>query len=137
MIFRGGCDLCFIESQIQELASCIPLRYDAGICKHKNEHTGVIEIMKVNQIGNLSERKRDNPSQNRVYDDNGLAPTLNCCGGWWTSTNGFNQTSNQRRTYSLRGRGGSRLNIPFEQNKTRKSDRQRNDKSNATCGEHP
>ena len=77
----GGCDLCFIESQIQELASCIPLRYDAGICKHKNEHTGVIEIMKVNQIGNLSERKRDNPSQNRVYDDNGLAPTLNCCGG--------------------------------------------------------
>ena len=37
--------------------------------------------MRVEQIGNVTERDRNNPSQGRVYNDNALAPCLNTCGG--------------------------------------------------------
>lgn len=30
-----------------EIANAIALRYDAGIVKHKHEHTGVIEIWEI------------------------------------------------------------------------------------------
>ena len=47
MIYRGGCDLTINESSIMEIISCLAARYDAGIVPHKKEHTGVIEIYKV------------------------------------------------------------------------------------------
>lgn len=38
--------------------------------------------MEVKQIGNLTDNaKRDNPSRRRVYDSNGLSPTLQSCMG--------------------------------------------------------
>lgn len=38
--------------------------------------------MEVRQIGNLTDNtKRDNPSRRRVYDSNGLSPTLQSCMG--------------------------------------------------------
>lgn len=81
LIFRGGCDLTTQTPTILTLSDCIPCRYDAGICRHQREHTGVIEIMRVEQLGNVTERDRKNPSQGRVYNDNALAPTINTCGG--------------------------------------------------------
>ena len=37
-----GVDLCFVESRLVEISACICVRYDAGICRHKMEHTGVL-----------------------------------------------------------------------------------------------
>ena len=37
-----GIDLCFLETRIVEISACVCVRYDAGICKHKMEHTGVL-----------------------------------------------------------------------------------------------
>ena len=37
-----GVDLCYIESRIVDISACICVRYDAGICRHKLEHTGVL-----------------------------------------------------------------------------------------------
>ena len=39
-------------------------------------------MKEVKQIENLQEGKnRKNPNQNRVYDKNGISPTLNCMQG--------------------------------------------------------
>jgi len=39
-------------------------------------------LSEVKQIGNIMPNKnRDNPNTGRVYDKNGLAPTLNCMQG--------------------------------------------------------
>lgn len=35
----------------------------------------------INQIGKTKSDKRDNPNRGRVYDENGLSPTLNCMEG--------------------------------------------------------
>lgn len=40
-----------------------------------------MEEIKVNQLGNFSESKRNNPNTNRVYDKNGLSPALNTMQG--------------------------------------------------------
>lgn len=37
-----GVDLCFVESRLVEISACVCVRYDAGICRHKMEHTGVL-----------------------------------------------------------------------------------------------
>lgn len=37
-----GVDLCFIETRLVDVSACICVRYDAGICRHKMEHTGVL-----------------------------------------------------------------------------------------------
>lgn len=39
-----GVDLTFGESRLMEVSSTITARYDAGICKHRLERTGVMEI---------------------------------------------------------------------------------------------
>lgn len=41
---RIGVDLTFNGTRVMEITSCIMARYDAGICKHKLERTGVCEI---------------------------------------------------------------------------------------------
>ena len=37
-----GIDLCYVESRVVKISACICVRYDAGICRHKMEHTGVL-----------------------------------------------------------------------------------------------
>lgn len=39
-----GIDLCYVETRIVQISSCICVRYDAGICRHKMEHTGVLVV---------------------------------------------------------------------------------------------
>ncbi len=47
---RGGCDLTFINPTSVNISSCIASRYDAGICKHRYERSGVVEIYKINGV---------------------------------------------------------------------------------------
>jgi DNA (cytosine-5)-methyltransferase 1 len=52
--------------------------------KDSLQHEQTREIGKdgeINQIGHLDGRNRDNPSQYRVYGDDGIAPCMNTCGG--------------------------------------------------------
>ena len=39
---QRGVDLCYIETRFVDISACICVRYDAGICRHKMEHTGVL-----------------------------------------------------------------------------------------------
>ena len=39
-----GVDLTFIEPRLMDVSSAITSRYDAGICKHRLERTGVMVI---------------------------------------------------------------------------------------------
>ena len=40
-----GVDLTFIEPRLMNISSALTARYDAGICKHRLERTGVMEII--------------------------------------------------------------------------------------------
>ena len=48
-------DLCFQHAETIEIANAIAARYDAGICKHKYEHPGVLEIIKIG-VDTVNER---------------------------------------------------------------------------------
>ena len=54
-----------------------------GIIEKTKEETAGDKMaeIKVNQLGNFSESKRDNPNTNRVYDKGGLSPALNTMQG--------------------------------------------------------
>jgi len=39
-----GVDLTFIESRLMNISSALTARYDAGICKHRLERTGVMVL---------------------------------------------------------------------------------------------
>lgn len=48
-----------------------------------------MEEIRLKQIGNVCPNKnRDNPNQGRVYDKEGLSPTLHSMGGGKPSANG-------------------------------------------------
>lgn len=97
-------DLCYQHAQTISIANAIAARYDAGICRHKFEHPGVCEIINLgervdmtsgrNKIFSKQASKQveiigcmDNTldstfeSANRVYDTDGLCPTIPTCGG--------------------------------------------------------
>ena len=42
ILCQVGVDLCYIETRLVDVSACICVRYDAGICRHKMEHTGVL-----------------------------------------------------------------------------------------------
>lgn len=54
-IFQTGVDLCYVKSRLVDRASCIPLRYDAGICKHQLEHTGVLLSQQCQKLDDFTE----------------------------------------------------------------------------------
>lgn len=59
-----------------------PLSATNGKDSIQHEQTREIgEGGEINQIGHLDGRNRDNPSQYRVYGDDGIAPCMNTCGG--------------------------------------------------------
>lgn len=73
--------------------------------------------MEVKQIGNCMENgKRKNPNQGRVYDQNGLSPTLTDMQGGGQTTNDYrnskNQTSHIPRIHRVRNRWSGRFIIP-------------------------
>lgn len=47
LIYRGGCDLTYMNPVLMDIQSCMTTRYDAGICRHRKERTGVIEIWRM------------------------------------------------------------------------------------------
>ena len=52
--------MTFIEPCLMDLSVCITQRYDAGICKHRKERTGVIEVYEISkeEIKCLTETKQ-------------------------------------------------------------------------------
>lgn len=71
-------DLTFVDPTPIELSSCITSRYDAGICKHRFERSGVVEVKKNESklLGNIYGEKTGTGYAGNVWDKNGLAPTL-------------------------------------------------------------
>lgn len=43
-VLQIGVDLTFIEPRLMDVSSTVTARYDAGICKHRLERTGVMVI---------------------------------------------------------------------------------------------
>lgn len=71
------CDGTINEPKIKEISNCITARYDSGISKRKSVGTCVVK-----QVGNIVEEKNfNNPQRGRVYNPNGLSPTLNTVSG--------------------------------------------------------
>lgn len=44
LVFKGGCDLTTDRPELMNIQSCMAARYDAGVVRHRKEHTGVIEV---------------------------------------------------------------------------------------------
>lgn len=47
---RQTVDLCFTAANTIEIANAITARYDAGICKHKYERSGVCEVQRISKL---------------------------------------------------------------------------------------
>lgn len=67
------------EPKEKEIANCITTK-QYGISKRKSEGNVVVEPELV-QTHKLNNDKRDNPERYRVFDKEGLSPTLNTCQG--------------------------------------------------------
>lgn len=70
----------FMSDVGTDTASTLTARYYKGLGNHKDNMV-VEKAGEINQIGHLDGRNRDNPSQYRVYGDDGIAPCMNTCGG--------------------------------------------------------
>ena len=70
-IEKVGVDLSSEQAQLVEgCTNAIPARYDRGITKHKNEYTGILEVERLGNVGEIKTQGRAG------FDSNGLAPTL-------------------------------------------------------------
>lgn len=66
-------DLTTENPIVLDIANCITSRYDAGICKHRLERSGVMEIK---LLGNIYGKHCGTGFAGNVWDKNALAPTL-------------------------------------------------------------
>lgn len=69
-----GIDLSFNNPQIRDIANCISARTDRGISNRKQEGTGVLEVNELRIAGSLEHYGND--QMNRVYDTEGVSPTI-------------------------------------------------------------
>ena len=67
------------EPKIKRVSNCIKARYDAGISNLKSDGGMVVECKVIGQMDNTIDHTFE--SANRVYDKEGLSPTINTCGG--------------------------------------------------------
>lgn len=67
---KMGVDLCNQHAELVDIANTIAARYDAGIINHKYEHTGVLEVNKLGNLGDIETQGRS------VFDKEGISPTL-------------------------------------------------------------
>lgn len=75
------CDMTVNEPKIKDISNCIKSRYDSGISNLRSDGTAVVEA-EIKQLGNIAEEKNfKNPQAGRVYDSNGISPTLNTMQG--------------------------------------------------------
>lgn len=49
LLIEKGVDLCSTHAETVDICNCISRKYDAGICKHKNERSGVVECYKLSK----------------------------------------------------------------------------------------
>lgn len=71
------------EPQAKDVSNCIKAKYDAGISNLRSDGTMVVEKpIDIKVIGQM-DHTLDNTfeSANRVYDKEGISPTINTCGG--------------------------------------------------------
>ncbi|MBO4544121.1 MAG: DNA cytosine methyltransferase [Bacteroidales bacterium] len=93
---KMGIDLCSQHAEVVDVANSIIARYDAGLINHKYEHTGVLEVNKLGNVGDADSQGRS------VYDKEGYCPTL-CAGMDHGNTMPF-ITEERRLMVSMRGR---------------------------------
>lgn len=75
------CDCTINNPDLKEISNAIIARYDCGVSNQKSWGMAVIEP-RIKQLGNLLPDKNfTNPQCGRVYDPEGLAPTLNTMQG--------------------------------------------------------
>lgn len=78
-------DMSIKNPKKQEISNCILSRYDKGISNQESIGVAVVELKtnNIQQIGNISTSNsyNGNPQTGRVYDPDGISPTLNTCGG--------------------------------------------------------
>lgn len=67
------------DPKTKEISNCIKARYDAGISNFKSDGGMVVEVKVIGQMDNTIDHTFE--SANRVYDKEGLSPTINTCGG--------------------------------------------------------
>jgi DNA-cytosine methyltransferase len=67
------------DPKTKEISNCIKARYDAGISNFKSDGGVVVEVKVIGQMDNTIDHTFE--SANRVYDKEGLSPTINTCGG--------------------------------------------------------
>jgi len=122
-----------------DISNAIALRYDAGIVKHKYEHTGVVEVEECTRLGNVfdDEKYTGGNFGGNVWDDNALAPTMK------TGASASQQCTVEIKQATKDGYiecemgGGSRSQLSVKPNKAGKSPRERSDMSYADNGEYP
>lgn len=76
-------DASINEPRIKEVMNTVIARYDSGIQNQRSTGGAVIEPA-IRQIGNVVDNKETfggNPQRGRVYDAEGISPTLNCMQG--------------------------------------------------------
>lgn len=72
-----GIDKSVNNTKAIEYANCITAREDRGISNRKSEGTAVLE-----QVGQLyGTKKEPNPQAGRIYNSDGISPTLDSCSG--------------------------------------------------------
>lgn len=74
------CDATINEPKVREISNCITSRYDAGIQNQKQIGLNVVEPIRKYGIFDTEKSKHQAGS---VYDENGLAPTLDTMQGGW------------------------------------------------------
>lgn len=67
------------DPKTKEISNCIKARYDAGISNFKSDGGMVVKVKVIGQMDNTIDHTFE--SANRVYDKEGLSPTINTCGG--------------------------------------------------------
>ena len=74
------CDASINDTKVRDISNCITSRYDAGIQNKKQIGLSVVEVNRKYGIFDTDESKHQAGS---VYDENGLAPTLDTMQGGW------------------------------------------------------
>lgn len=74
------CDASINDTKVRDISNCITTRYDAGIQNKKQIGLSVVEVNRKYGIFDTDESKHQAGS---VYDENGLAPTLDTMQGGW------------------------------------------------------
>lgn len=74
------CDSTINEPRVRKISNCITARYDAGIQNQKQIGLSVVEV---NRKYGIFDTEKQTHQAGSVYDESGLAPTLDTMQGGW------------------------------------------------------